>query len=77
MYTETDFILCTGLQLQPAVNYVNVDCTVSIQYLRHTHSVSFEPLSPQIALSVSRSPKIWKSCFRTRLLQAQNVYHLS
>ena len=26
MYTETHFVLCTGLQLQPTVCYVIIDC---------------------------------------------------
>jgi len=26
MYTETHFVLCTGLQLQPTVYYVIIDC---------------------------------------------------
>jgi len=39
MYTVTDFVLCTGLQLQSTVYYESVDCSHSV----FTHSVSFEP----------------------------------
>jgi len=45
MYTKTDLVLCTGLQLQPTVYYANVDCSHSV----FTQSVSFEPCFPKIA----------------------------
>jgi len=40
MYTETDFVLCTGLQLQPTVYCVNDNCS---HYSVFTQSTYFEP----------------------------------
>jgi len=41
MCTESDLMLCTGLQLQPTVCYVNVDCS---HYSLFTQNAFFRAL---------------------------------